>query len=155
MNDRELLELAAKPEEDHKSWCDYLNIMLMSMPPQKAKCNCKIAKPEQDHGFDRTASHMAGEYVDTKQVNTSEERVQKSDKSIHEPVAWIYNGNLHWTDPTEWATDEVIPLYTAPPSKEWIGLTDEEVKNILDCGRGEFIAIKKTEAKLKEKNNAI
>ncbi|CAB4121895.1 hypothetical protein UFOVP20_22 [uncultured Caudovirales phage] len=24
-----------------------------------------IAKPEQDHGFDRTGSHMAGEYVDT------------------------------------------------------------------------------------------
>ena len=24
-----------------------------------------LAQPEQDHGFDRTASHMAGEYVDT------------------------------------------------------------------------------------------
>jgi hypothetical protein len=24
-----------------------------------------LAKPEQDHGFDRTASHMIGEYVDT------------------------------------------------------------------------------------------
>ena len=26
----------------------------------------KLAKPEQDHGFDRTASHMAGEYVAAK-----------------------------------------------------------------------------------------
>tara|TARA_R110000868_G_scaffold132888_2_gene344160 strand:+ start:2021 stop:2305 length:285 start_codon:yes stop_codon:yes gene_type:complete len=26
-----------------------------------------LAQPEQDHGFDRTASHMAGEYVDTAQ----------------------------------------------------------------------------------------
>ena len=25
----------------------------------------ELAKPEPDHGFDRTASHMVGEYVDT------------------------------------------------------------------------------------------
>jgi hypothetical protein len=25
----------------------------------------ELAKPEQDHGFDRTASHMIGEYADT------------------------------------------------------------------------------------------
>jgi len=31
-------------------------------------------------------------------------------------------------------------------------LTDEEIKNILDCGRGGLVDIKKAEAKLKEKN---
>jgi hypothetical protein len=36
----------AKPE--HTPWCDYLNIMLTSMPPQRAKCNCKIAESEQE-----------------------------------------------------------------------------------------------------------
>jgi hypothetical protein len=43
---------------------------------------------EPDHGFDRTASHMAGEYVSTNQqnVNTSEERVHKSGECVHEPV---------------------------------------------------------------------
>ena len=30
-----------------------------------------LAQPEQDHGFDRTASHMAGEYVDTAQHEQS------------------------------------------------------------------------------------
>ena len=36
--------------------------------------------------------------------------------------------------------------------KPWVGLTDAEIKDILDCGRGGLVDIKKTEAKLKEKN---
>ena len=74
-----------------------------------------------------------------------------------EPVAWMYNGNLHEFDPSDWAEGEVTPLYTAPPQREcvscaglccqdyekcnlpctprgreqarreWQGLTDEEV----------------------------
>lgn len=33
----------AQTDQDHKPWCNYLNIILPSLPPQKAKCNCKIA----------------------------------------------------------------------------------------------------------------
>lgn len=36
--------------------------------------------------------------------------------------------------------------------KPWIGLTDEEIKGILDCGRGGLVDIKKAEQILKEKN---
>ena len=36
--------------------------------------------------------------------------------------------------------------------KEWQGLTDEEIKDILDCGRPNLVNIKKAEQKLKEKN---
>jgi hypothetical protein len=43
-------------------------------------------------------------------------------------------------------------LYTAPTKREWVGLTDEEIKNILDCGRGGLVDIKKAEQILKEKN---
>jgi hypothetical protein len=32
----------------------------------------ELAKPEQDHGFDRTTSHMVGEYVDTAQSDNQE-----------------------------------------------------------------------------------
>jgi hypothetical protein len=123
-----------------------------------------------DHGFDRTASHMAGEYVSTNQqnVNTSEERVHKSDKSIHEmqrlgqeleqePVAWLYNGHFHECDPSEWAIDDVIPLYTAPTKHEWIGLTDEGINEVLGGDihqeqSGELRFIQAIEAKLREKN---
>ena len=38
-------------------------------------------------------------------------------------------------------------------SREWQGLTYEEIKEILDCGRSNLINIKKAEQKLKEKNN--
>ena len=36
--------------------------------------------------------------------------------------------------------------------KEWVGLTDGEIQYILDCGRGEFIAIQKAQQLLKDKN---
>jgi hypothetical protein len=47
---------------------------------------------------------------------------------------------------------DVTPIYTAPPQREWQGLTDEEIKEILDCGRPNLVNIKKAEQKLKEKN---
>lgn len=80
------------------------------------------------------------------------------------PVAWLYRGdgmvqvlikrNDHFFSLDE--GENFIkgePLYTAPPHrKEWQGLTDEEIKDILDCGRGGLVDIKKAEAKLKDKN---
>jgi len=48
-------------------------------------------------------------------------------------------GELRLDDPTQ--------------KREWQGLTDEEIKDILDCGRPDLVNIKKAEAKLKEKNN--
>jgi hypothetical protein len=50
------------------------------------------------------------------------------------------------------------PLYTAPPQREWQGLTDEEIKEIIGPWGGAPIKgytrelIDKIEAKLKEKN---
>jgi hypothetical protein len=37
-------------------------------------------------------------------------------------------------------------------AKKWQGLTDEEIKDMLDCGRPNLVDIKKAEQKLKEKN---
>ncbi len=44
------------------------------------------------------------------------------------------------------------PLYTVPPQREWVGLTEEERLEILAVG-GEAAVLYVTEAKLKEKNN--
>jgi hypothetical protein len=41
----------------------------------------------------------------------------------------------------------------AQPERKWQGLTDEEIKDILDCGRPNLVNIKKAEQKLKEKNS--
>ena len=72
-----------------------------------------------------------------------------------EPVAWTVRGLI-----TDFSRDfsayqtktYTVPLYTAPPQREWVGLTNEEIKDILDCGRGGLVDIKKAEQKLKEKN---
>ena len=66
-----------------------------------------------------------------------------------EPVAWVYNGILHEFDPSEFATSEVKPLYTAPPKREWVGLEDEDVATVKnEFNRGALWA----EQVLKEKN---
>jgi hypothetical protein len=78
-----------------------------------------------------------------------------------EPVAWMYKGNFHDFDPSEWASPEfaVTPLYTAPPRKEWVGLTAEEIFEIterltkeggVNCD-GWIVAVE-VQQKLKEKN---
>ena len=69
-----------------------------------------------------------------------------------EPVAWVYNGILHEFDPSEFATSEVKPLYTAPPKREWVGLTDDEIYEFV-CTTDSYRDFGKAiEAKLKEKN---
>jgi len=48
-----------------------------------------------------------------------------------------------------------IPLYTKPPQRTWVGLTDEEAEYIEGMSMDAFVAIRMTEAKLKEKNNGV
>ena len=75
-----------------------------------------------------------------------------------EPVAWISDsptkGNgkqLHWTKSEAWRwSSNITPLYTAPLKREWVGLTDEERRQILLDDPIDWIAA--IEAKLKEKN---
>ena len=47
----------------------------------------------------------------------------------------------------------IVPLYAAPPKKEWVGLTDKEVVIFAyQSQENECTAIRLAEAKLKEKN---
>jgi hypothetical protein len=94
-----------------------------------------------------------------------------------EPVAWQCqeHGDTEWFDCSKEAY-QINPrryiyraLYTAPPQREWQGLTDEEIKAAwsqlwYDLGNGKFAAsddpsrhttvmfARAIEAKLKEKN---
>jgi hypothetical protein len=66
-------------------------------------------------------------------VNTSEERVQVSSKNVHEPVAYVEKGDLYWCDDVSvYDADKLdgLTLYTAPPCKRWVGLTDDEIYSI-------------------------
>jgi hypothetical protein len=73
----------------------------------------------------------------------------------------MYNGNLHEFDPSDWAEGEVIPLYTAPPQREWQTLTENEIKHLwyeacqtnLELTSQLIVHLARNiEAKLKEKN---
>ena len=77
-----------------------------------------------------------------------------------EPVAFINaeQRTFEWAKPTSWHTPTVvnlpkISLYTAPPQRPWVGLTDEEFQLIYDMGRTPTGMMEMVEAMLKEKNN--
>ena len=77
-----------------------------------------------------------------------------------EPVAWYYAGSdIEWhsialnADLDDAQKANCTPLYTAPPQREWQGLTDEE-RYLGDARSDQEIEYAKTiEAKLKEKNS--
>jgi len=79
-------------------------------------------------------------------------------KEKQEPVAWMYVNEDGECEQIEYGPvfDDpgVTPLYTAPPKREWVGLTDEERSYYLQSASnvGWWQAAKMIEAKLKEKN---
>ena len=89
-------------------------------------------------------------------VQPKEPAVQQRHKQ--EPVAWRHSltGCLFETeeevplaDGDEWAE----PLYTTPPQRHWVSLTDEEVAEIERNSLHRGQAIRAIEAKLREKND--
>ena len=83
-----------------------------------------------------------------------------------EPVAWSYWQSCLNDDGTQTApwvhrlskfkpnesiiNKDIVPLYTTPPQRTWVGLTDEERQDIALEVPMDAVLI--TEAKLKEKN---
>ena len=47
---------------------------------------------------------------------------------------------------------EMVNVYTAPPRKKWVGLTDEELEEYKWMGQDVIAVIKEIQATLKEKN---
>jgi len=51
-----------------------------------------------------------------------------------EPVAWAYVNSDDECEQIEYCTEspmpEFVPLFTSPPRREWVGLTNEEYTNI-------------------------
>ena len=72
-----------------------------------------------------------------------------------EPVAWMSTVvNDSAFDKFRFAQSDMYPtpVYTAPPKREWVGLTDDELAESLDIGLGEYDLCLEIEDKLKEKN---
>jgi hypothetical protein len=94
---------------------------------------------------------------------TLRQAIEQAEKQ--EPVAWLvrdYVDGFRYVSSTENPSGTIAklsePLYTAPPRKEWVGLTDEERNLVLDKNTwaSGYASWKQfaidIEAKLKEKN---
>ena len=72
-------------------------------------------------------------------------------------VAWYYKEGLERGVSLKQETFKWIPLYTTPPKREWVGLTDKEAMQIcVDCGcmsEDWLTLLDAITAKLKEKNS--
>ena len=110
---------------------------------------CKT-HPDAPHGFDRNGSHSADRYVcecegwePPRQEPVGYAHVEDLKREHHDFMAF-------WVNRQQGVNE--VPLYTAPPKKEWVGLTDEE-RFLNDCRSPEEIEYAVAiEAKLKEKN---
>ena len=81
------------------------------------------------------------------------------------PYCYTYteNGEEYFAPPTAYVPDNATPLYTTPPQRTWVGLTDGEVDKMIllmgfppDWTTENAIVkniVRNLEAKLKEKNN--
>ncbi len=73
-----------------------------------------------------------------------------------EPVAWMYVNEDGECEQIEYGPvlddPEVTPLYTAPPKKQWVGLTDEDMEALFLNEDGVRFA-RYIEAKLRNKNH--
>ena len=74
-----------------------------------------------------------------------------------EPVAWMVRDQVDGCrypsalkNPVGSINGESQPLYTAPPLKEWVGLTDDEIEHLRNDQP--WWMVRDIEAKLKEKN---
>ena len=80
------------------------------------------------------------------------------------PAAWIREDTVITTDAYQascWRDAHIVtPLYIAPPRRAWVGLTDEERRDVLrrcfdedDVTHDDGVLISAIEAALKEKNH--
>ena len=90
-------------------------------------------------------------------MNKEREALATPPLPVQEPVAWMYqhpNNHLKTCYQTYKPNGECAPLYTTPPQRPWVGLTDEDITKIdqrmYPTWKDEVQAI---EARLKELNN--
>jgi hypothetical protein len=67
-----------------------------------------------------------------------------------EPVAWLNKerNTIIWDK----IYPDMYPLYTTPPQRTWVGLTDEEISELIRATHNTGSFVRAIAAKLKEKN---
>ena len=86
---------------------------------------------------------------------------QADQPAQQEPVAWMHTtgtGHVYFRKKPQDKVFNPQPVFTSPPKREWVGLTDEEIKSV--CYSRDWTATwtdttfaRAIEAKLREKNH--
>ena len=84
------------------------------------------------------------------------------------PVAWMHTtgtGHVYFRKKPQDKVFSPQPVYTVPPKREWVGLTDEEIQDLgylsekFDASNSEWFDrwgfARAIESKLKEKNDVL
>jgi hypothetical protein len=102
----------------------------------------------------------AREEIEALEAALAEPAIKES-LTVEKPVAWMSDSDVGFYK-EEFGNYPCVPLYAAPPSKEWVGLTDEEILQLYKehakyqeesmklSGWNKFAA--DVQAKLREKN---
>ena len=126
----------------------------LTEPEGELNCNCLIcqatvavkealAQPEQEHfALKHRIAELEGAVIGLQAQLAQPEQ---------EPVGWFgYDqGTSIWFE-TNKGEDNSVPLYTTPPQRTWVGLTNDERQDI--ALEVPIDAVLITEFKLKEKN---
>ena len=119
-------------------------------------------KPEQKPVVGKKTWFEDGKVV-TQYLTAKDIYKEPEQEPEQEPVAWGYrskDGEIYDCISPETHADAEgdykVPLYTNPPKREWVGLTDEEITELrlktFDARATNYEAYRVIEAKLKEKN---
>jgi len=99
------------------------------------------------------------------EIKRLKEQLAKQEQG--EPVAWFWKNvdadGYEWMhvadnqeDADKYLPNKVVPLYTTPQQRTWVGLSVFEINDLVENTEYEDYRdlVERTEAKLKEKNNA-
>jgi len=109
----------------------------------------KIKHPEGTDWYDNIISNL--------EAALAESAIKESlTVAEQEPVAWMSDSDVGFYK-EEFGNYFCVPLYTAPPRMEWVGLTEDEIKEIANnCRWSETYHVdfsRAIETKLREKNS--